>query len=565
MKRIEYLDLIEQLACAYSIKQIEDYIAEVEQRGVWEHGFPRLGANIGILMAHGRLLHLKDYFVRIMDLCCRDIPVPAPECQHRGNDFAVKELCWCLLELEKTDLFSNADIDRWKASLASVDPVTCYHCVAPVPPVRIGNWAAFNAASEQLRNFMGLADTADYIDNQITSQLFSFDENGMYRDPHEPMVYDTVTRLQLANTLYFGYNGTHKTQLERHLRKSAKLSLLMQSVTGELPFGGRSNAFLHNEAHLAAIFEYEALCSKRDGDWETAGACKAAARLAVENIKKWWQENPDHHIKNYYPIYSMEGCEKYAYYDKYMITTASMLYNAYLFADDAIPATKCPAESNESHIWQTGHWFHKLFCKQDDLFVELELEANSQYDASGIGRIHRRGAPSALCLSVPVSQMPKYKTEELNPCPMSICAGVYTDDWHFAWDESSTYCVNSSNAEPGSVETAWDITLAGGEQLRQTCLLKDHTVTVRTEGQGKVALLLPVFLFDGTNSTRVQMDDQKITVAYQGWCCTYKVDGNIVNLDRICQNRNGKYALYRAEGEGTVTVRICIQKEATDE
>ena len=33
---------------------------------------------------------------------------------------------------------------------------------------------------------------------------------------------------------------------------------------------------------------------------------------------------------------------------------------------------------------------------------------------------------SALCLSVPVSQMPKYKTEEPNPCPMSICAGVYT-------------------------------------------------------------------------------------------------------------------------------------------
>lgn len=565
MKRIEYIDLMEQLVQAYSQKQIEDYIAEVEHRGVWEHGFPRLGANIGILMAHGRLLHLKDYFLRIMELCCRDIPTPSPLPERRGNDFSVKELCWCLLELEKTDLFSQEDISHWKMALAAVEPQLCYRMVAPVPAVRVDNWAAFNAASEQVRNFMGLADTADYIDNQIESQMFSFDENGMYRDPHEPMLYDLVTRLQLTNALYFGYKGKHKAQLEEYLHKAAERTLLMQSVTGELPFGGRSCQFLHNEADIAAICEHEASYCKKNGDMENAGIYKAAADLAVENIKKWWRENTDHHIKNYYPIYSMEGCEKYAYYDKYMITTASMLYNAYLFADDDIPATECPAGNNESHIWQTGHWFHKLFCKQDDLFVELELEANSQYDASGIGRIHRRGAPSALCLSVPVSQMPKYKTEEPNPCPMSICAGVYTDDWHFAWDESSTYCVVSSNVELCSAEATWDIKLAGGEKLRQTCLLKDHTVTVRTEGQGKVALLLPAFLFDGANSTRVQLDNQKITVIYQGWCCSYETDGRIVNFDRICQNRNGKYALYRAEGEGTVEVRIRLQKEATDE
>ena len=28
------------------------------------------------------------------------------------------------------------------------------------------------------------------------NQLFSFDDNGMYRDPNEPMVYDFVTRLR---------------------------------------------------------------------------------------------------------------------------------------------------------------------------------------------------------------------------------------------------------------------------------------------------------------------------------------------------------------------------------
>ena len=561
MKKTEYLDLMEQVVTAYSIEQIEDYIQSVRQRGVWEHGFPRLGANIGILIAHGRLLHLKGHFLEIMELCCRDIPVSAPECEHRGNDFSVKEICWCLLELEKTDLFPAADIDRWKAAIAAVDPMLCYHVISPTPPVRIGNWAAFNAVSEQMRNYMGLAQTENYIENQVASQMFSFEENGMYRDPHEPMVYDTVTRLQLCNVLHFGYNGIHKAALEENLRKAAKLSLWMQSVTGELPFGGRSNNFLHNEAHLAAIFEYEALCCKREGDMEDAGVCKAAARLAVENIKKWWQENPHHHIKNYYPIYSMVGCEKYAYYDKYMVTTASMLYNAFLFADDTIEPTACPAESG-NHTWQTGPWFHKLFCKQADYFMELEYEANSQYDASGIGRIHRRGAPSAICLSVSVSQAPKYKTSQPNPHGMALCAGCYDDGWQFALTPDSKYEILSHGTENGIVNAEWRITMPAGNALRQK-LTMDNGVCIVTESDGLTGLMLPAFRFDGAEETVIEATEKTLSVHYQGWVCRYTTDGSIADTGAVCSNRNGQYRIFRAEKEGVLSVCVTIEREET--
>ena len=562
MKKAEYYQLMEKLVSAYSLQQIEEYISQVEQRGVWEHGFPRLGANIGILLAQGKLLHLRPYFVRIMELCCRDIPVPAPECEHRGNDFAVKELCWCILELEKTAVFSREEIGAWKRALAAVDPRTCYNEVAPVPVKPVPNWAAFNAASEQLRNFMGLADTADYIDNQVASQMFSFEENGMYRDPHEPMVYDTVTRLQLCNVLHFGYNGVHKAQLEKYLRKAAKLSLRMQSVTGELPFGGRSNNFLHNEAHLAAIFEYEAICCKREGDMTAAGVCKAAARLAVENIKKWWQENPHHHIKNYYPIYSMEGCEKYAYYDKYMVTAASMLYNACLFADDSIPEGLCPAESEESLTWRSGPWFHKLFCKQADYFVELEYEANPQYDASGVGRIHRRGAPSAICLSLPVSQAPKYKTSQPNPQGMALCAGCYDDSWQFALTPDSKYEVLSHGTENGIVNAEWKITMPAGNALRQK-LTMDNGVRILTESDGLTGLMLPVFHFDGAEETGIHVTGNTVSVRYHGWICRYATDGGIVDTGAVCTNRNGQYRIFRAEKEGILSVCVTIEREET--
>lgn len=559
MKKTEYLDLMEQVVTAYSNKQIEEYIAKVREIGVWEHGFPRLGANIGILMAHGRLLHLRDYFVQIMDLCSHDFPIPAPECQHRGNDFSVKEICWCILELEKTDLFPSADIDRWKQAIANVDPVSCYHVVSPVPPVRIGNWAAFNAASEQIRNHMGLANSEDYIENQIASQMFSFEENGMYRDPHEPMVYDIVTRLQLTNVLHFGYNGSHKPQLKAYLQKSAKLTLFMQSVTGELAFGGRSNQFLHNEAALAAIFEYEARLCKAEGDMEAAGMYRAAAKLAVSSIKKWWQENPRHHIKNYYPIYSMVGCEEYAYYDKYMITTASMLYNAYLFTDDTVEPTVCPAESG-NHTWQTGPWFHKLFYKQRDYFVELECEANPQYDASGIGRIHRQGAPSAICLSVPVSAMPKYKTTDPNPHGMAICGGIFDGTWLYALEYDSKYLIHSQNQSGETVTANWSIILPNGKSLQQT-LKMDKGVNVTTESDGRTGLMLPAFAFDGESETFIETAVHSLTVHYQGWICQYETDGSIIDTGVECTNRNGKYRIFRAENDSSVTVSITITQE----
>ena len=68
MKTI-YLDIMEKSLSAYTEERIREYIDEVKRDGLTEHGFPRLGANIGILMAHGRRLELKSIFIEIIDLC----------------------------------------------------------------------------------------------------------------------------------------------------------------------------------------------------------------------------------------------------------------------------------------------------------------------------------------------------------------------------------------------------------------------------------------------------------------------------------------------------------------
>ena len=51
----------------------------------------------------------KDEFRKMMDLCCREIPTALDRNGRRvGNDFSVKELVFCLLEIEKAGIKTDA-------------------------------------------------------------------------------------------------------------------------------------------------------------------------------------------------------------------------------------------------------------------------------------------------------------------------------------------------------------------------------------------------------------------------------------------------------------------------
>ncbi len=313
MKSI-YIDIMEKILSAYSTEDIADYIAEVEEYSIREHGFPRLTANIGILLAHGRRTELRDTFEYMMDICCREIPVvrerykevsddPADRAKFPevGNNFSVREIVCCLLALEEKNTFPKEKTEYWRSLLKTINPETCYSVIARDPKVKVDNWAAFGAASEQARKFAGLGDESEFIDVQIATQLLSFDENGMYRDPHEPMIYDITTRLQLSVPLYFGYDGPYREQVEEKIDRGALHMLKLQSVTGEVPFGGRSSQFLHNEATLAAVCEYEANRYNQKGNTELAGQFKTAAKLAIDSIISYLDTTELYHVKNHYP------------------------------------------------------------------------------------------------------------------------------------------------------------------------------------------------------------------------------------------------------------------------
>ncbi|MDY3280474.1 MAG: hypothetical protein SOX25_10255 [Eubacteriales bacterium] len=550
-----YLEIMESALRAYPRAHIEAYFSRVKSEGLTEHGFPRLTANIGILMAHGKRRDLMELFLEMMDFCCREMP--NRKC---ANDFSIKEIILALLEIEKAGLVDAARCQQWRRDLATANAMETYNCIAPAPNVRIGNWAAYAAASEFMRGYIGLTDPTDFLNLQVPSQLLSFDENGMYRDPHEPMLYDLATRCQLAVLLHFGYSGPLADELDGYLRKAGLLTLKMQSVTGEIPFGGRSNQFLFNEAYLAAVCEFEAARYAREGDKELASQFKTAADLAAQVILRWIGVcEGQRHVKNRYPLDSSFGCEGYGYFDKYMITLASFSYLAYLYADDDIPCGVCPAMRG-GYTARTSDYSHKFFAACGGYQLEIDWNADPHYDGTGLGRVHYAGAPSALALSVPFTQEPVYTIDRPNLRPLSLCGGVKTEKgWRLACEENSLRDIRVTEETERRVAftVTWDV---NGRVLTEEYAVTADGVDVTVRGAGEICYALPAFAFDGKEHPARHADAQTLTVDYRGWRYTANTDGALIDSGEEYQNRNGCYQLYLAAGREQLKLHLALHQ-----
>lgn len=557
MERKQYIDLMERVMSAYTEDHIRKYTQDVMDRGLWEHGYPRLTANLGFLIAHGKRTEWKELFCSMMDLCCDEFLTALKKNGGGvGNEFSVKEIVLCLLELEKAGTFDQTITDGWRVKLSKINPYETYSAIAPIPVAPVANWAAFCAASEQLRNFAHLGGETAFIDHQVKSQLFAFDENGMYRDPNEPMVYDFVTRLQLAVVLHFGFDGESRKELESQLLKSADITLRMQSVTGEIPFGGRSNQFLHNETFYAALCEFYATMFKTRGDMKKAGKFKNAARMAVESVCPWLYQDCIHHIKNYYPADSMFGCEEYAYFDKYMITTASWLILAYTMADDSIDEVACPAAS-DNYICVTSPYFHKVMCRYNDYFIEFDTNADAHYDSSGLGRIHKKGIPSALCLSVPFTKTPSYMLDIENPSSFSICTGLQTNhDGDNILELPTVYHLIEKYVSNEFVRVKFECQTENGYTIHTSYTVSDDGVEIQASGNGEIEILFPLFQFDGLEHTNISLTETSATVSYKGCTCYYETDGVLVDKQTVYANRNGHYRAATVKGQNSVSLKI---------
>ena len=550
MKRERYIELMDKALSAYTVEHMHQYLNEVKTDGLKEHGFARLASNLGILIAHGYRRELLPLFVEMMDVCCTAFPKVKA-----ANDFTVKEVIFCLMELENSDVPLQEKIAEWKALLATIQVENTYTVYAKVPTDEVYNWACFTAVSEWMRKYIGLAETEDFVDVQVASQLQWLDDNGMYRDPNEPMVYDSVTRGLFAVLLHFGYRGKYFKEMDDCLRNAGLLSLKMQSVTGELAFGGRSNQFLHNEAHLALLAEFEANRYAKEGNMKLAGQFKASVEEAITLMGSWLDRERITHIKNRYPTGGQYGCEGYGYFNKYMITTASFIYVAYLMADDSIPVVP---RDPQPYVLSTSEHFHKTFVQAGGYFLEFETCTDPHYDSSGLGRVHKKGANSMVCMSVPCAAHPIYNID-MESANAAMTVG-YRDEagLHFALTRDTVYERNTAFATDENAKVAFICHFPGEKTVRSAYLVDKNGVEITVTGEGDVAFMLPAFEFDGENYTQITAEENALTVQYEGSTCRITTDGTITDLQQTACSRNGHHKLFAAEGKNTLKLKIEI-------
>ena len=569
MKKFDYIEIMERVLDAYSDEHIIQFFEEVKEDGITEHGFPRLTSNIGILLSHGKKTHLKDTFREMMDFCCENISTckenTLKSCRKRkggGNEFSVRELCLCLNEVEKAEIFSQDIINKWKDGLRKIEPLTCYKVFATTPTDHIYNWALFCAVSEQTRKYFGLASEDEFIDIQIPTQLLHIDKNGMYKDAdnHPPIQYDLVARGLFAILLKMGYKGKYKKDIEDMLIKSADITLMMQSVTGEMPFGGRSNQFYHNESWLCLMYEYYADVYNKMGDTKKASQYKRAATIAYNHTFEGLSKESITHIKNNFPKDSSFGCEDYAYFDKYMITAASFFYGAVMMCNDDIEESVAPCEDESSYYLELGEDFGKSFLKCGDYLAQIDIDANVHYDANGIGRIHKKGVPSYICLSTPVSKEPKYNTVTPNPHAMSLCAGYEKNGENvYALDDTSRYSVTKSEATDTYSMCELKITLGDEKELTETITVTNNGVDIEVKGDENLLFMLPAIKTDGKYNSEVTLKDNSLSLTFMGHKVTYTVNGEISYTENTVSNRNGIYYVYEAKAKDVLKVNVTIE------
>lgn len=545
----KYIHIMEQALNCYTEKEIAEYLTATEENGYKEHGFPRLTANIGILLSFGKVPHLKDLFVRMMDACTLQMPaVSTAKYGGYGNDFSVFEVCNCLKAIKDADLFDKETVNTWYDRMRGFLPRQGYTARAKDKMTPIGNWAAFSGLSEIAREkILGVADT-EFIETQIASQLLSVNASGLYKDPGNPVVYDLGPRVLFALMLKFGYDGESAKALSAILEKSADITAKMQSVTGEIPFGGRSNQMVFNEMEMASVMEYYADFYHRKGDTEKAGKAKAGAVLAVNRTMAYLNREVATHAKNAYDHDLKIGCEQYAYFNKYMITTASYAYFSYLLCNESILPTVSVAEKG-GYVAQMDDDFHKLFLNAGDYFAEIELRADFHYDAGGLGRIHKKNCPSDICLSVPFPADEKqgYQTENKNSRPMSLCCYAENEgETLYGSERYAEYRVLKQEADEDIAKATVECVLS-----KDITAITEYTVTrsgveISLSGAPEGGFMLPAFLFDGARETEIEEKDGSISIGYQGSTCVYTFDGEILDRE-VFYNRNGRYRVYKVK------------------
>jgi hypothetical protein len=495
---------------------------------------------LGLQILQGRCLDL-------IESCSQALTPALEDLFHKKTswgEFIAKEACMAYMALK--DKVSPKLVENWKHLLADYDPELAYYSTFTNNPSALHNYCTFAIAGEAIKKKLGLADNAVFIDRYIDQQLHCFDRNGMYNDPHSPMTYDMVSRMNLTLALWAGYEGPFSKQLNEALKRGALAQLLCQSATGECPFGGRSSQQNFNEVTFALICEFEAQRWAQSGDSMMAGAFKRAALLAICSVEKYLRQSPIYFTKNLFPPETQHGRQKgYGFYGAYSLLIASQLGFAWLLADKTIEAGRCPAECG-GYVFEPEKSFHKIFANSGGTNLEIDTNANFHYDSTGLGRINFIGCPAELSLSLPITATPDYLTA-IPPSPENVSIGA---GWNGTWlaalngDKLHSNCnILEERQDSVKFSVEYDFESNIVSELYNISH-RGIEMSVNSNPGSFLCFRIPLLKTNGRDISEIKKTDNGFEVIFQNFvysikCLTSDVSVSIEDFD--APNRNGIY------------------------
>jgi len=527
---------------------------------------PRFVGALGQLIGAGRCEDLVDACVRSYEYALATLNEPAV-----SPEFSVKELVFAYHALR--DKVAADRLARWEAHWRDYDAASAFGCVRRDQD---SNFNTFGLVGEFARIRAGLGGSMDLVERLLEGELRRVDDNGMYEDPNGPLTYHVVVLQQWALLLSLGYAGEHAEAVAHIVRRGGIASLLMQSVVGQSPFGGRSNQFHHNEAQAAGLFEACARLAMDDGDPVLAGAFKRSARRGVAMILPWiMQMEPYRHLKQGFHPGLDHGTDSSGVYSVYGLLIASLLGMAARLADETILERSTPAESG-GYVFATGGNFHQVFASCGGWSVQIDTRAVPGKDATGLGRVQRVGLRPEAILAGSIPAEPAYSFAYDLP-QRSLAIGPQweseTGAVHRLADLSEEIAdvrvsVTEERPERVAFEIAYTGDLGGARSVREFYELDAGGLRYRADVAPRpkaLAYAVPVIETDGDQASQVAPTAEGLRVSYRGGVFRLGVMGGTLALtDERDSNRNATYRAALALPSTSSPMTLSISQDTSD-
>lgn len=570
IQKSDYLDLIEKVVDAYGTELLEKQL-ELED-GVYHFTAFRTSVMLAYLLNAGRRPELLPLWRRVTEKSVRALEHSRNSAY---NDLTLEELCLSFMLMPKEVQ------PRWMEVLRRFDP---RHQFKFMSKDQMNNMVVYGAVGMFLREKLTGESCAAHFDMVMPWILERIDEKGMFDDHDHALLYDLTTRVRLEQLLWHGYTGRWADQIRQALCRGGLMTLRMQSAAFQIPYGGRSNQFLHNEALQASLCEYEAVRWKNQGNMELAGAFKRAAALSLLTVRRYLDvpEGPKH-IRNRFPQDSLYGIDHYGTFPRYMNALATFAACGYLACDDSIPETPCPAETG-GYLEITTERFGKLFANVGGQSLEYAFLADPEHEAAGLGRYHKVGVPAELGLSMPFTDTPVYSLSTgripfdiLGPNPV---IGEYA---HYMTDRIPARCTGFS---PGVVAPSGERLLFcqnGAPQGYKILEESDtrisfqvfwqegtETITLDREGlwlscelriPGTAFWSVPLLESNGGEAARITLSEGSAGASLEGAAFSVSTSALLTDTKERCGNRNGIYRIFHADSDtAACSVRLVLSK-----